>query len=459
MADIVFLGDSITVGVRGGVVQADTFAYKIADAQSASYVNSGISGNSIAQMLARFDTDVTAHAPRWVGVMVGHNDTAHGTSLVSFESSVRQIIEKALASGIRPVLIPSPFCRETTIRNGMVPYHAITRKLAKRYGVALVDPYQHFAVMATVNSATYNGYYSLSGGADLEHPSPAGHSAISAIFGLPENSDYFVIPKTGGTSIPSGPTLFAELGTAGVTTNLEICVDAGDSASYSTGQTWIDRVAGGTGRDLIRGTGVGAEASDPAFNGTAGGLSSAEYFSTDGADRFVISGSNPSWINNIHKNNGVFTFALSIYVASVSTQQFILATMNNSSGTGFYIDIPGPSVGFGLAIGNGSSIQVNENFATAPSTGAWHTLIISYDEAAGASGSFIMQDGVAQTFDGVNASPSASNPTTALNVMQRGQDANVGLLTGSRIGAILGWSRALNQTEAEDVHDLLSARW
>lgn len=93
---------------------------------------------------------------------------------------------------------------------------------------------------------------------------------------------------------------------AGLTADLQLCLDAGDEASYTSGQVWTDLSSSGS--HFNRGTTNGSESSDPTFNGTAGRRSSGEFFSFDGGDRFQHASSIASWMQNMSKNNARFSF-------------------------------------------------------------------------------------------------------------------------------------------------------
>lgn len=77
---VVFLGDSITRGVRPGVKAEDTFASLVQaalrkDKVNAAVTNRGIGGERTDQALKRFDRDVLALKPHVVCLMYGHNDS------------------------------------------------------------------------------------------------------------------------------------------------------------------------------------------------------------------------------------------------------------------------------------------------------------------------------------------------------------------------------------------------
>ena len=90
--------------------------------------------------------------------------------------------------------------------------------------------------------------------------------------------------------------------------NLVCHLDAGDADSYSgSGQIWSDLSV--EGNDFYLGATSSSQASDPTFNGAAGGESSGEYFSLDGGDWFTVV-SDPS--GNIFRKLGRSDIPLTI---------------------------------------------------------------------------------------------------------------------------------------------------
>ena len=119
----------------------------------------------------------------------------------------------------------------------------------------------------------------------------------------------------GGGGAP--PNFFNDIENAGLTSGLQLCLDAGAAASYDgSAQKWLD--LSGNGNDLHRGADDSSATDDPTFNGTSGDLSSAEYFSTDGGDHFSYDdvGSLPSGLNGFHKDNAIFTLLAWWFVPS-----------------------------------------------------------------------------------------------------------------------------------------------
>jgi hypothetical protein len=120
----------------------------------------------------------------------------------------------------------------------------------------------------------------------------------------------------GGGSPAAAPEGFYEdIVDASLDTNLQFCLDAAAASSYTSGQTWTDMT--GQGNDFYRGATASATTDDPTHNGTPGALSSNEYFSFDGGDYFRLTQSNPSWVNDMHKNNAAWSWILWVYTANV----------------------------------------------------------------------------------------------------------------------------------------------
>lgn len=94
---IVFIGDSITELWKA--IDAPLFGQ--------SYVNRGVSGQTTAQMLARFNEDVIDLHPRLVVIMGGTNDIALNDGPVSLETTFGNIVamvKRAKSNKIKVVL-------------------------------------------------------------------------------------------------------------------------------------------------------------------------------------------------------------------------------------------------------------------------------------------------------------------------------------------------------------------
>jgi hypothetical protein len=141
-------------------------------------------------------------------------------------------------------------------------------------------------------------------------------------------------------------TLMEILTEQALTTGLLFALDAGDSASYDgTSQVWSD--TSGAGNHFNRGTTSGADATDPTFNGTAGGRSENEYFSHDGGDYFTLA--TGTFDDGWSKNNGAWTGAVVMWPnaaafhscmgnANASADDGTLLRLENTLKPGFYYD-------------------------------------------------------------------------------------------------------------------------
>ena len=114
--------------------------------------NSGISGNTSRDLLARFDRDVTALHPDWVSICIGINDVWRqfdspaipeaACTPEEYESNVEQMIGK-VQNSVKGVFLLTPYYMEPNdadpMRRRMDEYGAICKKLAQKHGCRLVD--------------------------------------------------------------------------------------------------------------------------------------------------------------------------------------------------------------------------------------------------------------------------------------------------------------------------------
>lgn len=235
----------------------------------------------------------------------------------------------------------------------------------------------------------------------------------------------------------------------GLATNLKVALDAGAAASYTSGQSWLD--LSGNGEDFFRGTTSGADATDPTFNGTAGRLSSAEYFSTDGGDVFTYDTTNPAWVNNIHKTGAKYTFICWLYSSAIGVARALTGTdQGNASLIGFDIFITAATNSLRFRSHDGSGTPALDFNPGAPCVilqNTWNFCAISIDETNGTSGALIVINGDSETASASYATPSASNATSTLQLMAEGNNV-LPLSSGDRMAMALMWEgRALSLSE------------
>jgi hypothetical protein len=223
------------------------------------------------------------------------------------------------------------------------------------------------------------------------------------------------------TSAPTGglQPLWSILAAAGLQSNASFCLDAGDAASYAgTGQTWLDRSAGGF--DFWLGPTNGTESADPAFTGAAGDLTLNSYFSFDGGDWFDYDSGAEAFMRSWHAAGAAFTLMALIYVPPGVTWgvggKAIFSTLGASgSGIawGFNANDGRPRFNNTAAVNS----TVHDLCADATVGAGWHLMALVV--AAGvAGGSFFYRDGA---YD-----PVASSNTLTLGYSGAGSSASVG---------------------------------
>ena len=167
---IVFAGDSVTdmgstTPVGEGLFDNVGRSYvRVLENMFATYypevflrvTNSGISGNTSRDLLARFDRDVVDLKPDWVSICIGINDVWRQFDCPSmldvqvtpeeYESNVEAMILKVKDS-VKGIFILSPYIieplREDMMRKRMDEYGAICNKLAQKHNCIFIDLLSH----------------------------------------------------------------------------------------------------------------------------------------------------------------------------------------------------------------------------------------------------------------------------------------------------------------------------
>jgi hypothetical protein len=232
----------------------------------------------------------------------------------------------------------------------------------------------------------------------------------------------------------------------GLDENLELCLDAADGQSYSSGQVWLD--VSGNGVNFNRGATSGAEASDPTFNGVANGQSSSEFWSFDGGDYFRCASANPTFVNNMHKNNAAFTIASWVRLGDITDSNNPICGTNAASGSAAGIYFGWQTLEqVALAVTNGSTIISNHVKAgTAVALNTWVMFSVTMDEAVGANGCAIGINDDFSFFTSTYSSPSASNASNTMDIGSFGNGVGP-MFAGARMGSVAMWSRPLSVAE------------
>lgn len=244
----------------------------------------------------------------------------------------------------------------------------------------------------------------------------------------------------------------------GLSPGLKLALDAGDADSYTgTGQSWLDRA--GNGYDFFRGANNTATTDDPSFNGTAGRLSSGEYWSFDGGDYFTYDGANEAWMNNLHKAGARFTLAFWSYLPlGTATQSYCGTQGSSETNTGISLR-PRGSAGnnrFVIRVGNAGAAVAS--FGMGDSLwDQWALNAISIDATAGTYVGFI--NGVAESGSLAYSSPATGNANSTMQIGARGGAQTI-LASGARFGMFMGWEgAALTQGQLTALFDATRGRF
>jgi len=250
---------------------------------------------------------------------------------------------------------------------------------------------------------------------------------------------------SGGSALPN---FFNDIENAGLTSGLQLCLDAGAAASYDgTAQSWLDLT--GNGYDYFLGVDGSSSSDDPSFNGSAGGLSSSEYFSFDGGDEMRYDTSNEAWMSNYHQADGEGTIIFWLYAVAAAGSQTCWATGQGGSHEGFYLTLDANEKMYIQCVNGSIADQDLQNADDAVNTNAWNFLAWSFDESA--TTAFFYQNGAinqvssADTFTWSFASPgTGAGQVARIGISTHGQNRFV---SGTRLGGMMFWE-GVNLTEA-----------
>jgi lysophospholipase L1-like esterase len=181
---LVMVGDSITDAGRarpvgegrgdaigkGYVMMVEALLGAVYPDQWIRVVNQGISGNTVRDLKARWQTDVLALAPDWVSIMIGANDvwrqfdsplqTESHVLLEEYEATVDELVLATLPR-VKGMILITPFYlepnRADAMRATMDRYGAAVRRIAEKRSTLFVDSQAPFDdVLKTYYPATLN---------------------------------------------------------------------------------------------------------------------------------------------------------------------------------------------------------------------------------------------------------------------------------------------------------------
>lgn len=199
---LVMIGDSVTdfdrarpvgEGLFGGIGKSyvgivDALINVTYPDKKLRVVNMGISGNTVRDLKARWQTDVFDLKPDYLSVMIGINDvwrqfdspllTEAHVPLDEYRETIEELVNKTLP-GLKGLILMTPYYIESNksdqMRAAMDRYGAVVKEIAKKYNTILVDTQAAFDEILEY-------YYSAAINWDRIHPNIFGHTVIARAF-------------------------------------------------------------------------------------------------------------------------------------------------------------------------------------------------------------------------------------------------------------------------------------
>ena len=182
---IICLGDSLTYGY--GVPRQETWPALAEKKSGHTIINLGISGDTTAGMLARFNTEVLPQSPDAIVFMGGCNDIMTSGTAQAAKSNMAAIAHQSAARNIKPLLGTIPQIDAGNIRPDWAAFTDLAEldRLCGQYVLWLTGFAQAFRLTVVdfrksfkpekgqpVDSSLY---------LDVFHPSPKGHSLMADV--------------------------------------------------------------------------------------------------------------------------------------------------------------------------------------------------------------------------------------------------------------------------------------
>ena len=199
---ILFTGDSITDagrkrpigegkwdGVGNGYVRLIDVLLNVCYPENTYHiVNTGISGNTSRDLLARWQTDVLDLKPDYVSVCIGVNDVwrqfdepdcfYNHVDIQAYRHNLEKMIE-ITKDKVKGIILMTPYYMESNkedlMRKKMDEYGAVVKELAQKYNLICVDLQAEFDNYLKYR---YSGYLQW----DRVHPGPVGSMIIARAF-------------------------------------------------------------------------------------------------------------------------------------------------------------------------------------------------------------------------------------------------------------------------------------
>lgn len=199
---LIFIGDSITDAERakphgeglfgalgkGYVSQVDALLQVVYAERRIRVVNQGISGNTVRDLKARWETDVIEKRPDWLSIMIGINDvwrqfdlpwqTEQHVGPEEYAATLEELVRRTRPL-VRGLVLMTPFFieanREDAMRRQMARYATVVKDVAAKHDAVFVDVQAAFdRLLEHCHSAAVAW--------DRVHPTQAGHMVIARAF-------------------------------------------------------------------------------------------------------------------------------------------------------------------------------------------------------------------------------------------------------------------------------------
>lgn len=184
-ATILFQGDSITDGNRGrnldpNHILGHGYAFLTASALSGrnpemnwTFLNRGVSGNTVLEMRQRWDEDTIALKPDVLSIMIGVNDYWRGESPEEYRAAFDELLSytKQELPDTKLIVIEPFATLPTSLKEGanIADYQDAARDLANKYGAVYVLTQEMF--MEHIANEPSEKYWIWDG----VHPTYSGH--------------------------------------------------------------------------------------------------------------------------------------------------------------------------------------------------------------------------------------------------------------------------------------------
>ena len=196
---ILFTGDSITdcgrarpVGTGAGlgegyVAFVNSLLATCYPEREVTVLNTGIGGNTVIDLDGRWESDVLAHTPDWLSVMIGINDVwrhfgdtaASGQITMDlYVKTYRKLLEQ-IRGDLEGLVLMTPYVIEPNLsdpmRERMDKYSAVVEQFAREFDAVFVNvqaAFDHYLEHRPWQSVCE----------DRVHPDKSGHMIIAAAF-------------------------------------------------------------------------------------------------------------------------------------------------------------------------------------------------------------------------------------------------------------------------------------